>query len=366
MDFSLRPLTLVLSLDTTEESLAPFTLRLHPPLGYLYVLIRVSLNLLFFTVNGPNSRSLSSQQKYSRPQSSSWPSPGPPPVAPCPSRTKELFYVSEEKPPRSPVTGRPSHPPRHPRGAAPPPAGRRCLTAPAAAAAAAPSPGSAALAPLAHGKRRRGSRGRGAAAAQGRGRDPGRAARPASRASNKMALSASAPPPRARAEGWRRRRGPAPRERGLPGPSVRPAGAERSRGHSPPARGAEAPRPSHAACLSRAPPHIERGRNAAGSSAAAAATTSSATSSSSSAAGPAAPPPPELPRAPLPPLFICGFSALQNGAQGGNERPPRPAGCGCARTRPGPARREALRRCRARRGFLGPDTSARLRCGRPR
>lgn len=69
---------------------------------------------------------------------------------------------------------------------------------------------------------------------------------------------------------------------GTPGPraarSVRPAGAERSRGHSPPALGAEAPRPSHAACLGRAPPHIERGRNAATSTPAddAAASTSSA------------------------------------------------------------------------------------------
>lgn len=69
-------------------------------------------------------------------------------------------------------------------------------------------------------------------------------------------------------------------------------------------------------------------------------------------AGPAAPQPGSPPRSPHPrvparrsrPLFICGFSALQNGAQGGNERPaapptarPAPQSGGCARNPRGAA-----------------------------
>ena len=50
--FSLRPLPLVLSLDTTEKSLALSSL--HPPFGYLYTLMRSSLSLLFPSLNHPS------------------------------------------------------------------------------------------------------------------------------------------------------------------------------------------------------------------------------------------------------------------------------------------------------------------------
>lgn len=249
-----------------------------------------------------------------------WPSPGPLPVAPRLSSTEEPLDVCRAKLHSRTVTGQPSHSPQQPRGSRRPRGAQPPLFD-------SPGPGSAALAPLPHGQRQPRLPGPGGGGGPSQGEeDPGRAARPGFGASHKMALSASAPPPRTRAEGRRCRRGSAPRA----ARSVRPAGAERSHGHSPPARGAEAPRPSHAARLGRAPPHIERGRNAATSAPA-------ASSSSSSAAGTAAPPPPSSPALRSRPLFICGFSALQNGAQGGNERPPRPAGGGCARTLRGAA-----------------------------
>jgi len=46
---SLCPLPLVLSLDTTEKSLAPSSR--HPPLRYLYTFRRSPLSLLFFRLN---------------------------------------------------------------------------------------------------------------------------------------------------------------------------------------------------------------------------------------------------------------------------------------------------------------------------
>ena len=56
--FNLSPLPLVLSLGTTEKNLAPSSQ--HPPLRYLYTLMRSPLGLLFSRLNRPSSLSLSS------------------------------------------------------------------------------------------------------------------------------------------------------------------------------------------------------------------------------------------------------------------------------------------------------------------
>ena len=56
--FSLCSLPLVLSLGTTEKSLAPSSW--HPPFRYLEAFIRSSLSLFFFRLNKPSSLSLSS------------------------------------------------------------------------------------------------------------------------------------------------------------------------------------------------------------------------------------------------------------------------------------------------------------------
>uniref|UniRef100_A0A8B9QH24 Glycoprotein endo-alpha-1,2-mannosidase n=2 Tax=Apteryx owenii TaxID=8824 RepID=A0A8B9QH24_APTOW len=63
--FSLCPLPLILSLGTTEKSLAPSSL--DPPIRYLYLLIRISLSLLFSRLNRPSSLSFFSYKQCSSP-----------------------------------------------------------------------------------------------------------------------------------------------------------------------------------------------------------------------------------------------------------------------------------------------------------
>ena len=59
--FSFCPLPLVLSLGTTEKSLAPSSL--HFAFSYLYTLIRSALSLLFSRLNSPSALGLSSCER---------------------------------------------------------------------------------------------------------------------------------------------------------------------------------------------------------------------------------------------------------------------------------------------------------------
>ena len=63
--FSLCPLPLILSLGTTERSLAPSSLC--PPFSHLYTLTRSPLSLLSSRLNSPSSLYLSSEERYSGP-----------------------------------------------------------------------------------------------------------------------------------------------------------------------------------------------------------------------------------------------------------------------------------------------------------
>lgn len=81
--FSLWTLLPLLSLRTTEESLAPPSC--HPPWRYLYVLLRFPVSLLLFRLNRMNSHnlSLSSYERYSSPIIIFMPSSGPSAAGPC-------------------------------------------------------------------------------------------------------------------------------------------------------------------------------------------------------------------------------------------------------------------------------------------
>lgn len=172
----------------------------------------------------------------------------------------------------------------------------------------------------------------GAGARRGRGR--GRRLPAGRRPSHKMALRASAPlPPEMRGGPPGARRSPDP----AAGRGERP-----SLIHSPPAGGAEARSLGSALdCLGRTR-HME-GRTPPPAPRAAARARRRALPLRSRGRR-RVPPSRRVPARRSRPLFICGFSALQNGAQGGNERPaapptarPAPQGGGCARNPRGAA-----------------------------